>query len=49
VGETVITTLQPGMERNSPWYRIGDLRERVASMNTPAVCDGFQKMPGERD
>ncbi|NLC71984.1 MAG: glycoside hydrolase [Desulfuromonadaceae bacterium] len=39
VGQTVITGLQPGMEQNSPFTRIGDLRTRVESMNLLPPCE----------
>ena len=35
VGRTVITTLQPGQERQGPLLSIGDLRSRIRQMNFP--------------
>ena len=33
VGQTVITTLQPGVEENGLFLKIGRLRDRVVKMN----------------
>jgi len=35
VGKTVLTTLQPGLERDVLWRFIGDLRSRITQMSFP--------------
>ena len=48
VGKTVLTTLQPGMERDGLWRSIGDLRTRIAQMNFPAqspLCNMSHAVP----
>ncbi len=39
VGKTVITTLEPGLERTGLLVRIGNLRDRIESMNILAVSN----------
>jgi hypothetical protein len=41
IGRTVVTTLQPGLERDGPLLEISNLRSKVESMNILIPADRF--------